>query len=256
MRNIKLIIEYDGTRYNGWQRQSPRQRTKSPSKRRRFKTIQEEIEKTLKRLLKEEVVLIGAGRTDSGVHAEAQVANFKTGSKLSVRNIRDGLNSLLPKDIAIKKAEEVPLKFNSRFNTKAKLYRYRIFNSKTRSPLVQKYTALITYALDISKMRREAKSLIGRHNFKSFQGSNKRSKNSIRNLKRLDIVKKAKFIDFYIEADGFLYNMVRNIVGTLIEVGRGRFPEGSLKEILSSKFRGSAGPTAPPKGLCLLKVRY
>lgn len=255
MRNIKLTIEYDGTRYNGWQRQSSRI-SKSSSHKRRLKTIQEEIEKALKKLLKEEIILIGAGRTDSGVHAKAQVANFKTKSTLSIKNIRDGLNSLLPEDIAIKRVEEVGIDFDSRFDSKGKLYRYRIFNIEVRSPLSNRYATFVSYPLDIFKIRKEARLLVGRHDFRAFQASGRKDSNSIRNLRRLDIIKRGKFIDFYIEADGFLHNMVRNIVGTLIEVGRGRFPAGSLKKILSSKFRGSAGPTAPPEGLCLLKVKY
>ncbi len=255
MRNIKLTIEYDGTRYNGWQRQSSRI-SKSRTDKRGLKTIQEEIEKALKRLIKEEVVLNGAGRTDSGVHAEAQIANFKTKSTLSIKNIRDGLNSLLPEDIAVKRVEEVGLDFDSRFDSKGKLYRYRIFNAAVRSPLSDRYITLVSYPLDIFKMKKESRMLIGRHDFRAFQASSRKDSNSVRNLKRLDIVKKGRFIDFYIEADGFLHNMVRNIVGTLIEVGRGRFPAGSLKKILSSKSRGSAGPTAPAEGLCLLKVKY
>lgn len=247
IRNIRLTIEYDGTRFCGWQKQNARNR---------FRTIQEEIERSAERLFGKEIRLIGAGRTDSGVHAEAQIANFKVNSNLPLYNIKKGLNSYLPADIAIVSVEHADLHFHARFNAKSKLYRYTIVNRKVRSPLLKRYAALISFDLDIDAMRKAAKYFIGKKDFRSFQATDKKATNPIRSIKRLDIVKDFHIIRIYIQADGFLYNMVRNIVGTLIDVGRGRIRPEAVKEILSKRHRPAAGQTAPAKGLCLLKVFY
>ena len=247
MRNICLTIEYDGTRFCGWQRQDPKKK---------FKTIQEEIEKSAAKLFGKKINLVGAGRTDSGVHAEGQVANFKIDSNLPLTNIKRGLNSHLSKDIAIIKAESVDLDFHSRFSAKKKLYRYRIVNRKERSPLLKRHATLVSYDLDINAMRKGAKYLIGKKDFKSFQASDKKKTNSVRTIDKLSIVKKASIIDIHIQADGFLYNMVRNIVGTLVDVGRGKIKPEKVKDILSKKYRPLAGQTAPAKGLHLVKVSY
>lgn len=248
MRNIRLTIEYDGTRFRGWQAQSDIKR---------LRTVQEEIEKALVKLFCKKVRVVGAGRTDSGVHAEAQVANFKVGSTLPLENIKRGLNSHLPGDIAVTSAEEVSLNFHSRFDAKEKLYRYTIINRRMRSPLLQRHAALCSYDLDIKAMRKAGGYLIGRKDFKSFQASDKKKRASVRSIKRLDVIRKGpSLIEIYIQADGFLYNMVRNIVGTLIDVGRGRIRPEAIKDILSKRHRPSAGQTAPAKGLCLLKVYY
>jgi len=245
-RNIRLTIEYDGTRFCGWQAQRKRKR----------KTVQEEIEKAGKRLFGKKISLIGSGRTDSGVHAQAQIANFKVDSNLPLRNIKKGLNSHLPKDIAILSAEEVKSNFHARFNAKEKLYRYTIINRKVRSPLLNRHAALVFYDLDLKAMRKGASYLIGKKDFKSFQASNKKEKDSVRKITSLNITGKSPLIEIYIQANGFLYNMVRNIVGTLIDVGRGRTKPEAVKEILKKKHRASAGQTAPAKGLCLVKVIY
>lgn len=245
-RNIRLTIEYDGTRFCGWQSQRKEKR----------KTVQEEIEKAGYKLFGKKINLIGAGRTDSGVHAEAQAANFKIDSNLLLRNIKRGLNSYLPKDIAITAVDEVDISFHSRFDAKEKLYRYTILNRKIRSPLLKQHSAFVSYDLNINYMRKAAKYLIGRKDFKSFQASDKKEKSSIRTIKKLTIVSKPPLIEIYIQADGFLYNMVRNIVGTLIDVGRGRMKPDKVKEILSKRRRALAGQTAPAKGLCLVRVYY
>lgn len=248
MRNIRLTIEYDGTRFSGWQTQSGLER---------LRTVQEEIEKSAAKLFGKKVRLSGAGRTDSGVHAEAQVANFKIDSTLPLNNIKRGLNSYLPGDIAIISAEDTPLKFHSRFDAKEKLYRYMIINRKIRSPLLRRYAALCSYGLDIGAMKKAASYLIGKKDFKSFQAADKKDRHSIRRVKRLDIVKRGAYIiEIYIQANGFLYNMVRNIAGTLIDVGRGRIRPEAIKDILSKRHRPAAGQTAPAKGLCLMKVFY
>ena len=247
MRNIRLTIEYDGTRFSGWQTQRSRKR---------FRTVQEEIEKAAKKLFGKNIALIGAGRTDTRVHAEAQAANFKIDSALPLRNIKRGLNSYLPKDIAILSADDARSSFHARFDAKQKLYRYTIINRKTRSPLLRRYAALISYDMDIGAMKKAAKYFVGKKDFKSFQASDKNSKDSVRNIKRLDIVSKPPMIEIYVQANGFLYNMVRNIAGTLIDVGRGRIRPDDVKAILSRRHRPAAGQTAPAKGLCLVKVIY
>lgn len=247
MRNIKLIIEYDGTGFNGWQAQV---------KGKRLRTIQEEIEKAAKKLFGKKISLIGASRTDSGVHAKAHVANFRTDSKLPLTNIKNGLNSFLPRQISIISSEEVSLKFHSRIDSIGKLYKYTIINRKSRSPLFERYSAFVPYDLNLTMMRRAAKHLIGKKDFKSFQASDKKEKDSIRTIEAIEIISKPPVMEIYIQADGFLYNMARNIAGTLIEVGRGRFKPETVKDILGKKHRPSAGQTAPAKGLCLEKVFY
>lgn len=247
MRNLSLEIEYDGTNYCGWQIQTRHKRKKS---------IQEVIEKTLHKILQERVKLIAQGRTDSGVHAKAQIANFKTASGININKLKKSLNQLLPEDIAVNKIKEEASGFHSRFDVKSKVYRYTIFNRRYPSVFLREITYFYPYPLDLEVMRNESRVILGRHNFKSFQASDKKERNPVKIIKRLDIRKKGSLVYIDIEADGFLYNMVRNIVGTLIEIGRGRFSAGSLIRILSSKDRSLAGPTVPAKGLCLLKVNY
>jgi len=254
MRNIKLKIEYDGTNYCGWQVQNRHKSTKNQTLPR--KSIQETIEKTLRKILREKIRLIASGRTDAGVHALAQVANFRTNSDIILKKLQPALNGLLPKDIVITDAEEVGLKFHSRFDAKSKIYRYTILNRKYPSVLGRNRVYFYTWPLDVKLMQKEASCLIGRHNFRSFQAADKKKTAAVRTIKKIVIKKNRGLIQMDIEADGFLYNMVRNIIGTLIEIGRGRFPEASMKRILLSKDRKLAGPTVPAKGLCLLEVRY
>jgi len=253
MRNIKLEIEYDGTNYNGWQVQNGPQSTgHGPQKR----TIQQTIEKALRKILQEEIKLICAGRTDAGVHASSQIANFKTDSKITLLKLHEGLNALLPEDVAVAKVKVMPDTFHSRFSAKSKIYRYVIFNGKHRRAILRNYAYFLRYPLDVNLMRKEAKGLLGRHDFSAFRGSCGKHKNPLKTVKDIEITKKGAFLYIDIEADGFLYNMVRNIAGTLIEIGRGRFSKHSLKKILLSKDRNLAGPTAPAKGLTLMKVTY
>jgi len=244
MRNIKLTIEYDGTNYCGWQKQ-----INGPS-------IQEATEKTLKKITGQKVTLIGAGRTDSGVHALAQVANFKAKSRLTTEQLLFALNTNLPKDIAINEVEEVSPGFNARFRAKSRLYRYSIINSPVRSPLEARHSYLFRIPLDIRLMRKEAKTLLGRHNFSSFQAKGGSKSTPVTTVKRISVTAKGKHVYIDIEAKGFLYNMVRNIVGTLIEIGRGKLKAGDTGKILKAKNRAVAGPTAPARGLCLMKVNY
>jgi len=258
VRNVKLTIEYDGTQYLGWQVQSSRK-----------KSIQQVLEKTLHKVLQEKIKLIASGRTDAGVHALAQVANFKTNSKLTADKLQKALNGLLPEDISIAKVEEKNLNFHSRFDAKSKVYRYNILNRSYPCALLRNTVYFYPYGLDIKLMRQEAGHLLGKHDFKSFCASGSSTKNTVRTIKRITIEKlhydlrpttydlnKGFLITVDIEADGFLYNMVRNIVGTLFEIGRKKLPKGRIKRILEARDRRLAGPTAPAKGLTLLQVKY
>jgi len=251
MRNIKIEIEYDGTNYKGWQIQQRRSSGVGTEK-----TIQGAIERVLSGILQEEIRIIGAGRTDSGVHALGQVANFKTKSKMPMAVMQRALNALLPKDIVIVDIEEAKADFNSRFDARSKTYRYEIMNRNYSTAFDRLYQYHIPYKLDVKLMAKEARFLIGRRDFKSFQAADKRERMSVRNIRRLSVRKDGPVIIIDIEANGFLYNMVRNIVGTLLEIGRGKLPAGSMRKILRAKDRTKAGPTAPAKGLCLLRVRY
>ncbi len=244
MRNLKLEIEYDGTNYCGWQTQ------------RKTNSIQEIIEKALRKILQEKIRLIASGRTDAGVHARAQIANFKTKSPISLTKLQRALNGLLPQDIAISAIVEEKPDFHSRFSAKSKAYRYTILNRSYPSAFLRNTVYLYPYTLDIKLMQKEASALLGMHNFSSFRASSKMERDSARTIKSIKITKDKYRIYIDVEADGFLYNMVRNIVGTLLEIGRGKLAKGSLGKILSAKDRRLAGPTAPAKGLCLIKVKY
>ncbi len=244
MRNIKLFLSYDGTSYKGWQLQE------------NGRTVQEEVEKAVRRVFKKKVRITGASRTDAGVHALSQVANFKVSSRIPIERIPVALNSVLPEDIFVLGAEEVGEDFNARFSAISKIYRYQIFNSKKRDPFRNNYYWRISYYLNVALMREEAKTLLGEHDFKCFQAKDKRERSSVREITALNVTNKKAIITIEIEANGFLYNMVRNIVGTLVDIGRGYLKKGSLKEILEGKDRKKAGPTAPPQGLFLIKIAY
>lgn len=251
MKNIKITIEYDGTNYSGWQIQQ-----KNPDEIGTEKSIQGIIERILSGILQEEIKITGSGRTDAGVHAVGQVANFKTKSKMPMAVMQRALNALLPKDIVIIDIEEAESDFNARFDAKSKTYSYEILNRDYSSAFDRFYQYYIPYKLNVKLMAKEAKYLIGRHDFRSFQTADKKVRNSVRVIKKISICKDGSIIHIDIEANGFLYNMVRNIVGTLIEIGRGKFPAGSMRKILLAKDRAIAGPTAPAKGLSLVRVKY
>lgn len=245
MRNIKLTIEYDGTNYFGWQIQP------------KGETIQGVIEERLKKITSEHVHLIGAGRTDSGVHALGQVANFKTNSNIDIFSLKRALNSLLPEDIVIKKVEEVDLGFNARKHAKTKVYEYRILNRETPSVFLRRFTWHIPYKLNLGEIKKATEILIGEHDFSSFRSSGSTAKNSIRKIFRAEWKRSRDgLVLFEIEANGFLKQMVRSIVGTLIEVGRGKIDVETFKKILESKDRRKAGPTAPANALILKEVKY
>ncbi|HQP10689.1 MAG TPA: tRNA pseudouridine(38-40) synthase TruA [Candidatus Omnitrophota bacterium] len=258
LRNIKLTIEYDGRDFKGWQTQAV-SNAQAPAKEQR--TVQNEIEKVLKKLFKRTIHLIGSGRTDSGVHALGQVANFKTTSVMPVEKMQRALNANLPADIAVIKAEDVSKDFHARYHVKSKTYRYTILNRPGRCALQKNFVLHCPHKLNLRSMREEAKFLVGRHDFKSFAASPAKEQkirkiNTVRTIKRLVIAKKGDFIQCDIEANGFLYRMVRNIIGTLLDIGSGKTPRGSIKRILAQKDRTKAGATAQPHGLALLEVKY
>lgn len=249
LRNIKLTLEYDGTDFNGWQIQSSRERT-----------IQGEIEKALKIIFKKDIRLIGSGRTDAGVHAAGQVATFKIDHPLPTEKIVAALNANLPVDITILKAEECPQNFHAQFSAKRKTYRYTILARRARTSLNNKFCYHVTYPVKVALLKKEAASLIGKKDFRSFMATdplvrdNPIPKDTVRTIYEIKIKKARDFICIEITANGFLYKMVRNIVGTLLEVATGQLPEGSVKKILKQKSRIAAGVTAPAHGLMLMKV--
>lgn len=245
MRNIRLTIIYDGTNYSGWQFQK------------NGRSIQETIEKAIRKITGLHSHLTGSGRTDAGVHARAQIANFKTRSKIPLKNIQMALNSELPDDIIIHDIEDADRGFDSQRSAKSKLYRYTIMNADFLDPFIRRYAAKCFYKLNIARMRGGAKFLVGRHDFKSFRTKDgERDANSVRRVEYIHIRRVGRIVYLDIEADGFLYNMARKIVGTLIEVGRRKIGPNDVKEILSKKDGRASGPTMPAKGLCLMKVKY
>lgn len=245
MRNIKLIIEYDGTNYFGWQRQ-PRETT-----------IQEVLENALEKITGKRITIIGSGRTDSGVHALAQVANFKTESTMTPFQFQKALNSLLPKDIVIKEAENVDLNFNSQFSAKSKVYIYVILNRDYPSALERLRAWFISDRLHLSRMEEAARMVIGEHDFRAFALSKLNVKTTVRRVLGAELEEKSNGrIEFEIEASGFLKGMVRLIVGTLVQVGKGKITPENFREILESGEKTNFVITAPARGLFLKKTKY
>lgn len=245
MRNIKLFIEYDGTNYLGWQVQK-----KGP-------TVQGEIEEKLKLLTGEGVRLTGSGRTDAGAHALGQVAHFKTQCDLSPPSFQRALNGLLPPDIVIKGVMEAREDFHARRQAKSKVYEYRILNGPIRSAFLRGYAWHIPQLLDWEEVKRATRKLIGTHDFSSFRSTGTPTKTAVREVFSAEWKKgQDGLMHFEIEATGFLKQMVRAIVGTLVEVGRGKFGAEGFEGILESKNREKAGPTAPALGLFLKEVKY
>lgn len=251
-RNIKLVLEYDGSSFFGFQRQPQRM------------TVQEALEKALSSLLNRKTKIAAAsGRTDTGVHAMGQIVNFKTVSPMPTAQIQKGLNGLLPMAVAVREVKEVRDKFHARFDARSKTYEYRVWNDPTRSPLNRAGTFHVREPLNVSKMRAAAKYFIGRHDFKSFattskiSGKNQRTaKSTVRTINRFQIIKSGPLIRLIVEGDGFLYRMVRNLTGVLIEVGRGKLGLTELVKILKGRDRRLAPAAAGPQGLILVNVTY
>ena len=245
MRNIKLLIEYEGKGFNGWQKQ--------PNK----LNIQGEIERAIEEITGEEVDLIASGRTDAGVNAIGQVANFRTNSTIEIEKLPYAINSKLKKSILIKDAEEVDEKFHSRYSVHSKTYRYTINNSQFGTAIYRDMEYHFPLKLDEKLMNEGAQYLVGKHDFKSFKASGTSSKSSVRTIYKAEI-KEMPNNRIYIEltGNGFLYNMVRIIAGTLVDVGIGKYPPTYVKEILEEMDRNKAGKTLAARGLCLMKVDY
>jgi tRNA pseudouridine38-40 synthase len=245
VRNIKLTIEYDGTAYHGWQIQPG------------LKTIQGVMRERIAQITQGKVNLLGAGRTDAGVHALGQVANFQTESAIDLTALQRGLNSLLAPDIVIKGIEEVEEGFHARFSARSKRYEYHILNRSYPSALLRAYAWFIPHKLDLASMERCGRLLIGSHDFSSFRASGDESRHSMREVIRLEIEqRKDNPIVVTIEANAFLREMVRSIVGTLVDVGRGKTSFEEFEEIFQARDRRKAGMTAPAHGLFLVEVKY
>ncbi|MDD5014617.1 MAG: tRNA pseudouridine(38-40) synthase TruA [Atribacterota bacterium] len=248
MINIKLTIEYEGTKYYGWQRQKV------------FLSIQGILEEKISQITQEKISLNGSGRTDAGVHALGQVANYKTNSSIPVMELPFILNRMLPLDIRIKKAEKVDNNFHARYSAVSKIYHYYVLNCNQNNnylPIFLKnYVYCVYKNINLEEMKKASKFLQGKHDFTSFACSGSRIENWVRTIKNIDIIKKGNIFCFHLEADAFLYKMVRNIVGTLLEVGDGKINYLDIKRILEAKNRKMAGKTVPAKGLFLMKVKY
>ena len=244
MRNIKLIIEYDGKGFNGWQKQPDRL------------NIQGEIEKAIEEITGEKVDLTASGRTDAGVHSLGQTANFKTDSKIPTEKFAKAINSRLKKSIVIKSAEEVDEKFHSRYSVKSKTYRYIINNSENGTAIYRGLEYHVPMKLDYEKMNEAIKYFIGEHDFKAFKASGTSSKSSVRKILDGSARKEGERVIIEVTGTGFLYNMVRIISGTLLDVGLGKIKPENIPSIIESKDRTKAGKTLPAHGLYLLQVNY
>jgi tRNA pseudouridine38-40 synthase len=245
MRNFKMIVEYDGTAYCGWQRQK------------NGTSIQQVLEEAIKLITGQKVAVIGSGRTDAGVHALNQVASFRCSTSLPVSNIYRGMNSVLPPDIVIKEMEEVAADFHAQRDVKSKVYVYKICNQRMRPALGRNFFWFIRFPLDLERMKKAAKYLIGTHDFSCFCATGTDVKDCVRTIIDIDIKTcEDGLIEIKVEARGFLKYMVRNIIGTLVEIGRGKRKPGEMKVIIKSKDRKKAGVTAPACGLFLKEVKY
>lgn len=241
-KNIRIKVEYDGTNYYGWQVQK------------RQKTVQQVLTDAIGEVVQQKIKLIGASRTDAGVHALGMVANFRMRKDIPLDKLKSGANSFLPDDVFIKNIEDVHIDFHSRFDAKGKWYRYTVMTEY--SPFWRNYAFFMREKINVSRMKEASGFLIGKKDFTSFGAAGEVKRDPIRKMRRITITKEKNLIFFDIEAESFLQHMVRIIVGTLIEVGRGKLKVSDMDRILKAKDRQSAGPTLSGKGLCLMEVRY
>ncbi len=244
MRNLRLDICYDGTRYRGWQRQKGE-----------GNTIQGKIEQTLSRILGEEVEITGSGRTDAGVHAQHQIANFHCESVMPCEQILEELNRYLPEDVGIYSCKEVSPRFHARLNAKQKTYCYRIWNSQEPCVFQRRFVYVLPDALDLQEMEQAAKLLCGTHDFAAFCTNKRMKKSTVRHISQITITPQLQELCISITGNGFLHNMVRILVGTLIEVGQGKRTVQSIPRLFDGQRRES-GYLVPPQGLCLMEVEY
>lgn len=245
MKNHKMLIQYDGTKYNGWQKQGNTENT-----------IQSKLENILQKLTGMDVPINGSGRTDAGTHAKAQIANFKIETKLSEKELMNYFNSYLPADIGVLSIEIVNERFHSRLSAKGKKYLYRINNSNIPNVFERNYVWQVCSQLDISKMQEASKIFVGEHDFIAFSSLKKSKKSTIRTIYSIDIYEENGEIKFLFYGNGFLYNMIRILVGSLVEVGEGKKSPEQIKNALEENSREYAGFTAPSCGLCLVDVEY
>ncbi|MCR5145126.1 MAG: tRNA pseudouridine(38-40) synthase TruA [Lachnospiraceae bacterium] len=246
-RNFKLKISYDGSRYYGWEHQPDQV------------TIQGKLENVISKMLDidvEDFKIIGAGRTDAGVHAKAMIANVVLDTDMSTEAIRDYMNRYLPDDIAVLDVREAAERFHARYNAVGKTYRYTCFDGPVKPVFDRKYYVALDEPLDIEKMQQAAEYLVGKHDYKSFCGNSRMKKSTVRVVDKIEIVRKRGYVYMTFHGTGFLQNMVRILVGTLMEVGYGRMEPEYMVDILEAMDRKVAGPTAPAKGLCLIQVDY
>ncbi len=243
-RTLKLTVEYDGTDFAGWQRQDGQ------------RTVQQVLEEALAVPLGQRSPVVAAGRTDAGVHAAGQVVSLRTSSPVPLPGVVHGTNASLPPDVAVLSAEEAAPDFHARRDATGKHYRYRIFRRDLRSPLSRRRATFIRTRLDTGLMVEAARCLVGRHDFSAFRNAGSFSGSGVRTLRRLDIALEGDYISIDVSGDGFLYKMVRNLVGTLVLVGRGQLSPVEVASILAGLDRSRAGPTAPPQGLSLVEVTY
>ncbi len=244
MKNYKFIIEYDGTRYYGWQRQ-PGQNT-----------IQGKLESVLSRMCDIRVEVIGAGRTDAGVHARGMVANAFLETESSCEEIRNYVNTYLPEDIAVREVREASPRFHARYNAIGKTYCYTCYDGEVKSVFDRKFYTPLDEKTDLEQMRQAAAVLEGEHDYRNFCVNPRMKKSTVRRVDRIEIVREDGYLRFFFHGNGFLQNMVRIIVGTLLEVGSGRMSSEQVEAVLANPNRQKAGPTAPAQGLCLMEVDY
>lgn len=244
MRRLLLTIQYDGSAYHGWQVQK------------NALTVQEVLQDAIEKVFTSRLDVIGCSRTDSGVHANMYCVSFDTDMRISDDGVITALNGFLPEDIAVKECKEVEPDFHPRYNTVSKEYVYKIHNGKIRSPFLAKYAYYYHRNIDEEYLNREAKAFIGSHDYSGFCSIKSDVENTVRDVKAFDVRREGEMIYFRVEADGFLYNMVRIMVGTLLFVNEGKIKQGELKNVIASKDRTKAGKTAPAQGLYLNKVNY
>lgn len=247
MRNFRIVIQYEGTRYQGWQRQGGEPNAN---------TLQGKFELLLSRLAGEPVQIQASGRTDAGVHAYGQVANFHIETALSPQELMEQINQYLPEDVAVISCVEAAPRFHSRLNAVSKVYRYRVLNSPIPHVFDRRFVWQVPEALDVEAMREAAALLLGTHDFAAFTSAKKGKKSTVRTLTSIRIERLGDEILFFYEGDGFLYHMVRILTGTLLEVGQSRRPVSDMERLLAEGKRELAGPLAPAKGLALMEVKY
>ena len=244
-RNLRIVVEYDGTPFYGWQLQKDRP------------TIQGELQRAVTAVTKaKKALVVGSGRTDAGVHAEGQVANFHTGSPIPARKWSEALNAHLDPAIAVLSVEEVPLDFHAQYAATSKVYRYRILNRGCRSALERDRAHLVRSPLDVERLRKGTKFLTGKQDFRSFGSEMSKKEDTVRTIFSFEVTKSGEIVEFLVRGDGFLYNQVRSMVGTLLSVGLGKHPPEWIGEVRDARDRSRAGANIPARGLTLVEVRF